>query len=110
MVAVQRQCVIGSERCSGDAAARPAGPRRPPAGARPPPYSCATPRPRAHRGPLTAPLTVRAPAPSLMLRSEREARRSHRGYCVTPDRQHANVYVVFRALTDLKPARSRIFY
>lgn len=34
MVAAQRQCVIGSElvRCSGDAAERPAGPRRPPAG------------------------------------------------------------------------------
>ncbi|CAD0194354.1 unnamed protein product [Chrysodeixis includens] len=51
MVAAQRQCVIGSElvRCSGDAAERPAGPRRPPAGSwrapRPPPYSRAMPAP-----------------------------------------------------------------
>ncbi|CAB3258839.1 unnamed protein product [Arctia plantaginis] len=49
MVAAQRQCVIGSEqvRCSGDAADRPAGPRRPLADSwrapRPPPYSRAMP-------------------------------------------------------------------
>lgn len=49
MVAAQRQCVIGSElvRCSGDAAERPAGPRRRPAGSwrapPPPPHERAMP-------------------------------------------------------------------
>lgn len=53
MVAAQCQCVIGSEqvRFLGDAAERPAGPLRPPAGSwrapRPPPYSRAMPVPRA---------------------------------------------------------------
>lgn len=68
MVAAQCQCVIGSERvrCSGDAAERPAGPLRPPAGCwrapRPPPYSRAMPCCRTLAA-VASPTPARRPAP-----------------------------------------------
>lgn len=95
MVAAQCQYVIGSERvrrCSGDAAERPAGPLRPPAGSkrapRPPPYSRAMPLAvlcRAARSldPCYANAAASTSAKLLIMSSEcgterLEARRSHR--------------------------------
>lgn len=95
MVAAQCEYVIGSERvrrCSGDAAERPAGPLRPPAGSwrtpRPPPYSRAMPLAvlcfaACSLGPCYATLATSTSTKLLILNSDcgmewREARRSHR--------------------------------